>query len=209
VIRMVRVQMASGERAAIEAAAAALADGGVVAYPTDTLYALAVDPRRDDAVEKLFAVKGRDPSAAVPLVAASPDQAALAGAFDPRELRLAARFWPGPLSIVVAARDRVSRLALGGGTTIAVRVPDHAVARALAAALGFPITATSANVSGRPPTASPDEVAAALSDRIDVLLDGGAAPGGPPSTIVDMRGGRVSLVRAGAIPFDRVLKSVE
>lgn len=206
---MVRVRVASGERAAIQAAAAMLAAGGVVAYPTDTLYGLAVDPRRDDAVEKLFAIKGREVTAAVPLVAASPRQAALAGDFDPRELQLAARFWPGPLSIVVPAFDRVSRRALGGGRTIAVRVPDHAVARALAAAFGFAITATSANLSGHSPTASPDEVEAALGDRIDLLLDGGEAPGGPPSTIVDMRGGRVSLVRAGAIPFDRVLRSLE
>jgi L-threonylcarbamoyladenylate synthase len=113
------------------------------------------------------------------------------------------------LAIVVPAFDVISRAALGGGHTVAVRVPDHAVARRLAEALGFAITATSANLSGQPPTASPDDVAAALGDRLDLLLDGGRAPGGPPSTIVDVRGGRPSLVRAGAIPFDRVLRSTE
>ncbi|OFW04536.1 MAG: threonylcarbamoyl-AMP synthase [Acidobacteria bacterium RIFCSPLOWO2_02_FULL_67_36] len=206
---MVRVRVASGEQAAIDAASAVLRAGGVVAYPTDTLYGLAVDPRRDDAVRKLFAIKGRAAAAALPLIAASPEQASLAGNIGPAEWRLATRFWPGALSLVVPARDPVSRRALGGGTTVAVRVPDHAVARALAAGLGFAITATSANLSGHPPTASPDEVAAALGERLDLLLDGGEAPGGPPSTIVDMRSGRPSLVRAGAIPFDRVLRSVE
>jgi len=206
---MVRVRVASGEQAAIDAASAVLRAGGVVAYPTDTLYGLAVDPRRDDAVRKLFAIKGRAAAAALPLIAASPEQASLAGNIGPAEWRLATRFWPGALSLVVPARDPVSRRALGGGTTVAVRVPDHAVARALAAGLGFAITATSANLSGHPPTASPDEVAAALGERLDLLLDCGEAPGGPPSTIVDMRSGRPSLVRAGAIPFDRVLRSVE
>ena len=94
-------------------AAAVLRDGGVVAFPTDTLYGLAVDPRRDDAVERLFALKGRRPDAALPLIAADLAQAMEAGEFGASELRLAQAFWPGPLSIVVAARAVISRAALG------------------------------------------------------------------------------------------------
>ena len=105
------------------------ASGGVVAFPTDTLYGLAVDPRSAEAVERLFALKARDRNAAVPLVAADVEQAMTAGEFGPRERRIARAFWPGPLSVVVPARLSIARTSLGGGSTVAVRVPAHAVAR--------------------------------------------------------------------------------
>jgi len=192
---------------AIARAVEVLAAGGVIAFPTDTLYGLAVDPRRDDAVEKLLALKGRDRTAALPMVAADVAQARGAGRFGPLELRLAAAFWPGPLSIVVPALPAVSRAALGGGTTVAVRVPAHAIARALAAAFGFCVTATSANPSHLPPAESADRVAETLGG-VDFLIDGGSTPGGAPSTIVSVGDEGPVLVRAGAIAWDRVLKSL-
>src|SRR3954454_24422647 len=94
--------------------------GGVGAFPTDTLYGLAVDPRRRDAVQRLFALKGRDATAAVPLVAASIEQAVLAAHFTETERRVAAAFWPGPLSIVAPAKAVIAREALGGQTTVAI-----------------------------------------------------------------------------------------
>lgn len=193
----------------IDVAVSVLRSGGVVAYPTDTLYGLAVDPRRDDAVEKLFAVKGRDLATAIPLIAGSLGQAVEVAELGEDELRLARQFWPGPLSIVAPARPSVSRLVLAGGRTVAVRVPAHPLARELALSCGFCLTATSANLSGEPGTADPDAVARSLSGRIDCLLDGGPAPGGPPSTIVEVRAGVPVLVRAGAIAWDRVLRSLE
>jgi L-threonylcarbamoyladenylate synthase len=189
-------------------AAEMLRAGGVVAFPTDTLYALAVDPRRDDAVERLFALKGRRPEAAVPLIAADLDQAMQAGEFSSKELTLASVFWPGPLSIVVSARSTLSRAALGGGTTVAIRIPAHPIARELAASFVFAITATSANASGEPAAETAADVAAYLPD-VDVILDGGRAIGGRPSTIVRIDGGVLTLVRAGAIAWDRVLKSLQ
>ena len=186
-----------------------LAGGGVVAYPTDTLYGLAVDPRSAAAVAKLFLVKQRVPGHAIPLIAADEPQAELAGAFTPVARQLVRVFWPGPLSIVVAATNPVCagvRAADGG---VAVRVPDSGVARALAEAFGFCITATSANLSGAPPTASADTVRATLGDRVDYILDAGDAPGGEPSTIVDARGPAIRLVRAGVVPWKRVLESLE
>jgi L-threonylcarbamoyladenylate synthase len=185
-----------------------LRDGGVVAYPTDTLYGLAVDPRRDDAVEKLFLVKGRSPGVAIPLIGGSLEQVTEVAVFGQGERRLASAFWPGPLSIVAPARPAVSGLVLGGGT-VAVRVPAHPVATALALAFGFCITATSANLSGQPGSADPEVVARALSGRVDCLIDAGPAPGGLPSTIVELRDGAPVLVRAGAIAWDRVLRSLE
>ena len=190
-------------------AADVLRSGGVVAYPTDTLYGLGVDPRSDDAVERLFRLKGRDRGTAVPIIASGLEQAQAAGEFGPRELRLAEAFWPGPLSIVVPAARVMSRRTLGGRTTIAVRVPSHPIARGLASAFGFCVTATSANLSGAPATSSPDAVAATLGQDLDVLLDAGAAPGGQPSTLVAFDQAGPVLIRAGAIAWERVLKSLE
>lgn len=182
--------------------------GGVVAFPTDTLYGLAVDPRRDDAIERLFALKGRRADAAVPLIAADLAQATEAGELGAKELKLARTFWPGPLSIVVPARAVISRAALGGGTTIAIRVPAHEVARELAASFAFAITATSANASGQPAAETAADVAAAVPE-CDLILDGGRVAGGRPSTIVRLDGGAPTCVRDGAIAWDRVIKSLQ
>ena len=194
--------------AGIAAAVDVLRAGGIVAFPTDTLYGLAVDPRSEEAVARLFALKGRDVRAAVPLIAADLDQAKLAGEFGRRERRLAAAVWPGPVSIVIPPWPGVARGVFGEQKAIAIRVPAHAVARRLAAAFGFCVTATSANAAGQPPAVSAAAVGAALPD-VDFLLDAGDAPGGPPSTIVAFDRDGPVLVRAGAIPWDRVLKSLQ
>ena len=207
--RVLRVDPLTPDDAVLAEAAAIVAGGGVVAYPTDTLYALAVDPRSDAAVDRLYRVKGRDVSVAVPLIAGSFGIAAAAGAFSDADLRLARAFWPGPLSIVVPPSRALSQRLLGTGATVAVRVPAHTVARALSLALGATITSTSANLSGVPPTTQPDAVIDALGDRIDAILDAGASPGGPPSTIVEIVDGTWQLRRAGAIAFDRVLEFAE
>lgn len=183
--------------------------GGVVAYPTDTLYGLAVDPRSPDAVARLFAVKRRDPGHAIPLIATDERQAELVGILTPVTRRLVRIFWPGPLSIVVAATEQVCPEARAADGSVAVRVPDSEDARGLAEAFGFCITATSANLSGEPPTASAAVVRATLASRVDYILDTGDAPGGDPSTIVDARGLTPRLVRAGVVPWERVLESLE
>jgi len=196
--------------ARIAAAVAVLRSGGVVAYPTDTLYGLAVDPCNDAAVERLFAVKGRASASAIALIAADAAMAeqVAANGFGPLERRLAAAFWPGPLTIVVPAARRMAA-ALAPRGTLGVRVPAHAVARALSAAFGECITATSANPAGRPPSVTADDVAATLDERIDFLVDAGPTTGGPPSTVVEVIDARVTLHRAGAVAWDRVLESVE
>lgn len=206
---MLRVRIADGEQAAIDAAVNVLARGGVVAYPTDTLYGLAVNPRSDAAVRRLYDVKGRGTSVAVPLIAASLAQALEVAWIGREELRLVKPFWPGPLSVVLQARPVITPALLAGGKTVVVRVPNHAIAVALASTYGFAITSTSANLSGQAASDDPDVVAHALGDRIDCLLDAGLSPGGLPSTIVELRDGAPVLVRAGAIPFERVLRSTE
>jgi L-threonylcarbamoyladenylate synthase len=186
-----------------------LQHGGIVAYPTDTLYGLAVDPRSDAAVRRLFEAKGRSENAAVALIAADIEQAQQAGRFGPQEQKLAATFWPGPLTIVVPVSAGMSHLLSGERPTIGVRVPDHPVARALAAAFGGCITATSANRSGQPAPETADQVAARMSSAIDVLLDAGPVAGGPPSTVVEIIDGRPLRHRAGAVEWDRVLRCIE
>lgn len=195
--------------AAIAAAADVLRRGGIVAYPTDTLYGLAVDPRSERAVRRLFEVKERDHRAAVTLIAADVAQAQEAGAFGASELALARAFWPGPLTIVVPVGGGIAPSLTGELATVGVRVPGHAAARALAATFGWCITATSANRSGQPPASTAEEAASALHGRIDALVDAGPAPGGPPSTIVEFSDSRPVLRRRGAIAWGRVLESLQ
>src|SRR3990170_424015 len=153
-----RVGIGRSDLDALARAVELLRSGGLVAYPTDTVYGIAADPRSDLAIERLFALKKRDPGTAVPLIASDTEQAMAAGELGPRELRLAEAFWPGPLSIVVPAKPMVSRAVLGHRDTVALRVPAHAVARELAAAFGFCITATSANPTGAAPAEAGEQV---------------------------------------------------
>ncbi len=190
-------------------AADVLRCGGIVAYPTDTLYGLAADPRNERAVRELYRIKGRLVDRAVPLIAADRAQVEeLAGPMAPLSSRLAGAFWPGPLTLIVPAWAGLVPELLGGGTSVAIRVPDHAVARGLARALGYPVTSTSANRSGEPPTADPKEVARTLTREIAILLDGGTAPGGAPSTIVDATAGQLAVVREGAVLVPALIEAV-
>ena len=208
-MNIIRVTDSSPDPGAIARAADIVRGGGIIAYATDTLYGLAVDPRSDAAVERLFTVKGRDERVAIPLIAGSLEQAEAIGVFGTTELRLARTFWPGPLTIVVPARPGLSARVLAGGDTVAVRVPGHEVARKLAIAFGRALTSTSANRSGQAPPMSASEIDPGLASDLDSILDCGSAPGGPPSTIVKVLGERVELIRAGAIAWDRVLESLE
>jgi L-threonylcarbamoyladenylate synthase len=184
--------------------------GGIVAFPTDTFYGLAVDPRSLSAVRALFDLKGRGAQAALPFVAADRRQVERwCGALSPSNARLADRFWPGPLSIVLHAPGTVDREAIGGGDSLAIRVPAARIARVLAEAWGAPLPATSANRSGEPPAASAAALADLASDPRVLVIDGGITPGGLPSTIVDARGASPVRVRDGAIAWSRVLESLQ
>jgi L-threonylcarbamoyladenylate synthase len=194
---------------ALREAAKALAAGLVVAFPTDTLYALAVDPRNTQAVERLYAVKARGFDQPLPLVAFDEAQAEQAGLLTPLARRLAHEFWPGPLTLLLDAQPSLDPRVHAATGRVAVRVPAHALARALARVAGHPITATSANMAGEPPAASATELSRALTGRIDVLLDGGPTVGGLPSTIVDVTTSTPTLVRAGVVSWVRVLEFVK
>jgi len=189
----------------VHEAAKLIRAGAVVAIPTDTLYGLAANPFSEEAVLRVFAAKGRPADRPLPLVAADVGQIeAHLGRLPPRAAALAARFWPGPLTLVIAAPAGLAPQVTAGTGSVGVRVPAAAVARAVSLAVGHPITATSANISDEPGTADPAVVEASLGDRIDLLIDGGTTPGGPASTIVDMTVNPPALVRAGAISWEQV-----
>ena len=184
-----------------------LAQGGIVLFPTDTFYGLAVDPESARAVAALFALKGRDAGVAIPLIAASRAQVDAWSGLSANASKLADAFWPGPLSLICDAPASVAPAVHGGRGTVAIRVPDHPVARLLAEALTRPITATSANQSGQPPVRRATDLAGIDASSLFVI-DGGATPGGAPSTIVDARMQTPVLVREGAVPWERVLHSL-
>jgi L-threonylcarbamoyladenylate synthase len=182
--------------------------GGVIVFPTDTLYGLACDPANEGAVERVFALKGRAAREALPLIVAGLAEAARFGRLTPLARRLAAAFWPGALTLVVEDGGLVAPSVHAGTGSVAMRVPANVVARALAAAAGGAVTSTSANRSGLPAPSTAGE-AERLAGQVDGVLDGGPARGGPPSTIVDARGAAPSLVREGVVPYERVLEALE
>jgi L-threonylcarbamoyladenylate synthase len=201
-MRRVFVDPKAPQRDALQEAAKWIRAGGLVALPTDTLYGLAADPFRADAIARVFTVKGRAQGHALPLIAADADQiAARLSPLSPVAERLAAKFWPGPLTLLIPAPAALARDVTGGTGRVAVRVPAHDIARAICRAADRPITATSANRSGQPATADPAEVERALGEDIDLLIDTGPTRGGAPSTIVDVTGATPRLVRAGAVSW--------
>ena len=204
-MRRVAIDACQPAAAALAEAVAILHAGGVVAMPTDTLYGLAADPFSSEAVARVFAVKGRSADRAMPLVAADVDQVVnQLGPLSELARRLASKYWPGPLTLLVARPSSIPADVAGGRAEIGVRVPAHAVTRELCRVSGRLLTATSANRSGEPPSNDPDDIERALRTGVDLLLDAGRTPGGPPSTIVDVTGREVRLVRAGAIAWEDV-----
>jgi len=192
----------------IEAAAAVLRRGGIVVYPTETLYGLGARADDGPALERLARAKLRPEGKPLPLIAADLAQvervAVLAGA----AARVAARLWPGPLTLVLPARAGVHPAITAGTGTVGVRIPGSEVARVLAAAAGAPLVSTSANPSGGPPPSTVAALAPSLVEAVDHVLDGGPTPGGAPSTVVEIGpDGSVRVLRAGAVEVDRVVEA--
>jgi len=185
----------------VEPLRALLDRGGVLAIPTESSYGLAADPWNPEGIARVYRLKGRDAGKALPLVAADLAQVAALGV-EPESPELArlARVWPAPLSAVLAVRGQLPVAAPDG--TVAVRIPAHAGLRGLLAALGRPLTATSANRSGEPPVLDPDEAERLLAGEDAAVVDGGRLPGGPPSTLVRFvggAGGEIEVLREGAV----------
>jgi L-threonylcarbamoyladenylate synthase len=190
----------SSEIPGLNEALAALRAGELVVYPTETFYALGADPFSEAAMERLFALKGRDPEKPVALIAADAPMAfALARSISESARALADAFWPGPLTLVLTPRDGIPAPLVGPTGGVGVRVSPNPVARALSAGLGRPITATSANLSGQPPASTLSAARAAFGDRVRVYLEGGTLGASAPSTVVTCEDEGFRILRAGAI----------
>lgn len=195
--------------ALVEEARGLLAAGGILAIPTDTYYALAVQPFNEEALRRLFAVKHRPPGKPILLLVATPEMVPQVARGVPEVARqLMARFWPGPLTIILPARPELPQLVTGGTGTVGVRQPRQPVTTRLVAALGWPVTGTSANRAGQPPLTLATEVDEQFGEQVDLILDVGPCPGGQPSTVVDVSCTPPCLVRPGATPTAQLMEFI-
>lgn len=187
-------------------AAAILAGGGIAAFPTDTFYGLGGSALSARAVDGVYTLKGRPRGKPLPIVVADREMAETVAAPRLPEAfgRLAEELWPGPLSLIVRAGPVLPPAMLGPGGTVAMREPALPWLRSLLRRCG-PLISTSANLSGESETDDPAEVRRLFDGRVDLIIDGGRTPGGAASTMVDLTGVEPALLRAGAVPWDRVL----
>ena len=194
--------------ALVQRAVDILRGGGLVAYPTDTVYGLAALPGNEQAVARLFEAKRRDPDQPTPLLIASQEMApAIAVEVSDAALALMAAFWPGALTIILAKAETFHSFAVD--ETVGLRVPDHPLPRELSRLLGSPITGTSANMAGGPEPLTAGDVRAQLGDAVDLVIDGGRCPGGRPSTVVDCTASPPRIVRQGAISEAALLRVLD
>lgn len=190
---------------ALEEAVPIFRGGGIIAFPTETFYGLCVDPFNAEAVKALFRLKGRPPGNPIPLIISDyPMLKRVALEVPPLAEGLIKRFWPGPLTIIFKARPELPSGLTAGTGTIAVRVSGSGVAARLSRALDSPVTATSANPSGRKPPLEAAEVLAYFNGAIDMLIHGGRLPGKKGSTVVDATGEKLVIVREGEIPSSEI-----
>ena len=203
--RSLRARLLPDDATGRAQAVSVLRAGGLVAMPTDTVYGVGVALDAPDGLPRLFAAKDRPLDRAIVLLVADLEQAASVGALAPAARILAERLWPGGLTLVLAQASgaRLPGVLTAGAATIGVRLPAHDCPRALARELG-PLPVTSANLSGLPDVLDAAGVVAQLGDRVDLILDGGPARGGVPSTVVDCSGEVPRVLRAGAIEVARV-----
>ena len=184
-----------------------LRGGGVIALPTDTLYGISANALDPYAAAKVFGVKDRGESSPLPIFVSDPSDLYKYGRdISAAALRLAEVFWPGKLTIVVGKSDLVPDVVSGGLDTVGLRIPDHPAPREIVAGLGVPITATSANVSGKPALTAAEDVVSELGSRLDLVLDGGILAPSAPSTVIDVTADPPRILREGALSASDIQK---
>jgi L-threonylcarbamoyladenylate synthase len=201
----IRIHGNAADESALQVASAAILNGSVISVPTETFYALSADPFNLRAVEQVLLIKGRQDWKPLLLLADSIDQVEkIAHDIPDTFYRIAERFWPGPLTLILPAASTVPRKITGGTGTVGVRIPDQTVTRALIRAIDMPLVGTSANLSGRPACSTPEQVLQQLGGKIELVLDYGDTGGSAPTTILDVTQEPARLVREGAIPREEV-----
>jgi L-threonylcarbamoyladenylate synthase len=198
--RCILVDREAPDPGVIAEAGALLRAGGLVIFPTETVYGLGASGLDAEALAGVYRVKERPPEKGLILAVAAPEHVTqVAREVGPLALALMERFFPGPLTLVLPARDHVPAIVTAGGATVAVRMPDHPVALALIRACGSPVAAPSANRSGEPPPRTAAEAIHSLRSRVELALDAGPCPLGTPSTIVDLSTHPPRILREGAV----------
>ncbi len=209
-MKVVKVEPESPDEAVLLEAAEAVLRGGVIAFPTDTLYGLTCSLFDVSAVEMVARLKRRDPSLAV--ISLIPEQRQVYGlAQEVGEVaeRLMARFWPGPLSLIFLAAPIVPPRVRGAGGTVALRCPKDTLSQRLLERIGGPVVSSSANLSGQRPAETAEEVVRIFGNQLDLVIDGGPRHGGVSSTLVDVSGPRPRLLRRGALDVRAALGEFE
>ena len=209
-VEMVKINSEKPEPSLIRYAADQIRAGEVLGMPTDTFYGLAADPFNLAAVDEIYRVKGRPETRALPILVNSIEQAVQLAREAPRKfLRLAQAFWPGGLTLVVNAAQRIPLKVTAGTGRIALRWPNSNVVRRLIDEFDGPVTGTSANISGFPSCSSAEQVLKQLGLRVPLVLDTGETGGTLPSTIVELNGDTWRIGREGAIPVAQIAKALE
>jgi L-threonylcarbamoyladenylate synthase len=200
-IRPIAIVRVAGDSPAPRRAVQALQEGQVIVYPTDTVYGLGCRMDDERAVRRVYRIKNRPLTDPLPLLLAEPEQVDECAREVPElARRLITRWWPGPLTVVLRRSPRVPLVVTGGTDTVALRVPNHPVPRALVRAVGVPLVGTSANSHGMPAPVTAQLAVFDVGDQVDLVLDGGRTPLGRESTIVDLTGPLPRVIREGAIP---------
>jgi L-threonylcarbamoyladenylate synthase len=197
------------DAAAVDEVIRILQTGGIIAYPTETFYGLGCDAENESAIEKIYQIKGRSFTAPLSVIVGNKNDALYLIENIPPEGRiLMETFWPGPLTLIFQASDRVPPRLTAHTGKIGLRISSHLIATRIANALGRAVTATSANLSGAPESVSAAQVVQTIGKRLDAVVDAGQTPGGKGSTIIDMTASPPTLLREGVIPFSLVQKSL-
>ena len=193
------------DKRALEIAISMVQQGGVIAFPTDTVYGIGGSLSHPGALTRIYDIKGRSHEKPLPVLVSQPEVIdTLTDEPDPELLRLASHFWPGPLTIVLKAGDSLPAEVIAPDGTFGVRIPDHSIALTIAQHNGGAIAASSANRSGDPPACRAEEILEALGGEIDVILDGGIAPQSLASTVIRRDGDTITVIREGAISGETI-----
>jgi L-threonylcarbamoyladenylate synthase len=180
-------------------------EGKLVVFPTDTVYGLAADPFNEVAVLNLIKAKQRDPKKGFPILIANLDMAQNLAEFSPTALKLAKRFWPGALTLILPLKKALPNVVTGYRTSLGIRIPSHPIAQQLASQ---PIIGTSANISGQNSPVTAEDARLQLGDSVDLILDSGSAKMGLPSTIIELTGPDPRIIRHGVLNQDDIKKLI-
>jgi L-threonylcarbamoyladenylate synthase len=199
-MNILKINPAHPEPDLLNQAAGIILRGGVIGYPTETVYGLGANAYNSSAISKVFELKAREATKPILVIAGNTEMVKkLITSFPESAARLAGVFWPGPLTMVLEASAHLSESLLGGGNRIGIRIPGNQICLELLKRCGVPITSTSANISGQRNPISAMEVFENFGDHLDLIIDGGVAPSRVPSTVIGFEDDEVTLIREGAI----------